>query len=306
MKPGSALSVDLLESEIGLSREVVRKWEIRYGFPCPDRDDSGARIYPADQVVQLRLIGRLVRSGARPSKVVGLDLLTLERLTEESLAPEALPSVFSRLILETLLKHDLPQLKLLLRGQLHRDGLAHFVYETVARLNHVVGEAWLRGEIRVFEEHLYTETISDILSDALRTVTLPSGSPRFLLSTPPGELHTLGLLMVLTMAVLEGAYCINLGSQTPAGEMVRAAQALQIDLVGISLSIAHPAREAAAYLRDLRDQLDPKIEIWAGGEGVLSLRRIAGVRVFRNLESLGGAVRSWRASRIRSVKSSPG
>ena len=302
MNPDEAIPVDLLEQETGLSREVVRKWELRYGFPSPQRDGSGARVYTADQVVRLRIVRRLLGAGARPGKVVGLDLAALEQMTKDlSLAPETSPSEFLRLVLDILARHDLAQLNQLLRGQLHRQGLALFVQETVSRLNSVVGEAWLRGDIKVFEEHLYTEVVIEIVSDAIRSVKAISGSPRLLLSTAPGELHTLGLMMVHALATLEGAECINLGCQTPATDVVNAARPLRIDIVGLSFSIAHSARDTASYLRDLRGRLDPAVEIWAGGEGASRLRLIGGVRVFRDLKSLVAAIRSWRSGNNRSA-----
>ena len=40
-----------------------------------------------------------------------------------------------------------------------RQGLQRFVLETMTPLNRAVGDAWMRGELQVFEEHLYTEQL---------------------------------------------------------------------------------------------------------------------------------------------------
>ena len=74
----TGLSIRAVEHETGLSKDVLRKWEQRYGFPSPLRDGAGERLYPADQVARLRLIKRLMDSGMRPSRVVAqpLDALT--------------------------------------------------------------------------------------------------------------------------------------------------------------------------------------------------------------------------------------
>lgn len=293
--------ISALERETGISKEVARKWEIRYGFPSPERDENGDRLYSAQQVLSLRLIRRLLGAGMRPSKVVGLDLATLEQLAQ-NVAPEmvAKSSNFSTQLLESLAQHDLRQLEHLLRGQLHRQGLSLFARETVARLNIIVGEAWLRGEIRVFEEHLYTEVVRGVLQEAVRTVTETSGAPRVVLSTAPGELHTLGLLMANAVLSLEGACCIGLGAQTPSIEIVTAVKACAIDVVGLSFSIAHPVRESAQFLRDLRSRLDPSVDIWAGGLGVARLRRMEGICIMRTLEEIGPAVQAWLKREIPS------
>ena len=59
-----------VERETGLSKDLLRMWERRYGFPAPARDANGDRIYPADQVEKLRLLKATIapicqRSAAR-------------------------------------------------------------------------------------------------------------------------------------------------------------------------------------------------------------------------------------------------
>ena len=49
-----------VEKETGLSKDTLRMWERRYGFPAPERDPGGDRVYPAAQVERLRLIKRLI------------------------------------------------------------------------------------------------------------------------------------------------------------------------------------------------------------------------------------------------------
>ena len=46
-----------VEKETGLSKDTLRMWERRYGFPAPERDPAGDRVYPEAQVEQLRLQG---------------------------------------------------------------------------------------------------------------------------------------------------------------------------------------------------------------------------------------------------------
>jgi len=59
------LSIAAVERDTGLSKDTLRVWEKRYGFPCPERDRQGERSYPIDQVERLRLIKRLLDVGHR-------------------------------------------------------------------------------------------------------------------------------------------------------------------------------------------------------------------------------------------------
>ena len=63
-----SFNIAAVERDTGLSKDVLRMWERRYGFPVPDRDGNGERSYPAEQVERLRLIKRLMDAGHRPGK----------------------------------------------------------------------------------------------------------------------------------------------------------------------------------------------------------------------------------------------
>lgn len=67
------LTISAVERETGLSKDTLRAWERRYGFPVPDRDARGDRRYSLEQVERLRKIKRLVDHGFRPSKVIGSE-----------------------------------------------------------------------------------------------------------------------------------------------------------------------------------------------------------------------------------------
>jgi hypothetical protein len=79
-----SLSISAVERETGISKDVLRKWESRYGFPAPLRDDQGERSYPPDQVARLRLIKRLMDTGLRPSRIVGESVESLDALARSS------------------------------------------------------------------------------------------------------------------------------------------------------------------------------------------------------------------------------
>ena len=66
----TGFSITAVERDVGLSKDVLRVWERRYGFPAPERDANGERVYPAEQVERLRLIRRLMDHGHRPGRLL--------------------------------------------------------------------------------------------------------------------------------------------------------------------------------------------------------------------------------------------
>ena len=280
-------------------KDTLRVWERRYGFPSPTRDSNGERVYPADQLEKLRVIRRLMDSGLRPGAVVAEPLSALnarvKTLPARAQRAEGESGVAAA-ALALLKAHQVTALRQLLTRALAQRGLQPFVIEVVVPLNELVGNAWIAGELQIFEEHLYAEQLQHLLRHALGSLSLGAQGPRILLTTLPGEQHKLGLLMAEACLAVEGAQCISLGIQTPAWDIVQAARAHQVDIVGLSFSLAMPAKTARAGVAELRRGLDRNIDLWAGGSvWQRTHKSIPGVLMIPSLTSIPEALQAWRA-----------
>jgi MerR family transcriptional regulator, light-induced transcriptional regulator len=292
------LNISAVERETGLSKDVLRIWERRYGFPRPARDENAERQYAADEVAKLRAIKRLMDTGLRPGKLIRQSLDELSALAEKRVHPrrETLAPAMERDVLTLLRAHDAAGLRVTLASLLLRHGVQRFVVETVAPLNRAVGEAWMRGELQVFEEHLYTEQLQLALRGAINAFPRPPGVPRVLLTTVPGEQHGIGLLMVEALLSPEGVYCISLGTQTPLEDIRRAALAHKVHVVALSFSMAFPLRQVGDAIATLRRQLPPAVALWAGGEMTRRVRKsLPGVQIIPDVADALSALKSWRA-----------
>ncbi len=298
--PELAQNIGAVERETGLSKDVLRMWERRYGFPKPARDDNGERQYTLAETAKLRAIKRLMDIGVRPGKIIGLSLDELNALadTRAPLRRDAAPAM-ERDVVSMLKMHDATAMQHALAQWLMREGLQRFVVETLAPLNRLVGEAWMRSELQVFEEHLYTEQVQASLRTAINTFPRQVGHPRVLLTTLPNEQHGLGLLMVEALLVSEGAQCISLGPQTPLDDVRRAAVAHAVDIVALSFSVAFPVRQATESLARLRRHLPAPIALWAGGEMTRRVRKtLPGVVLLPDLAASVAALRAWRSHNV--------
>lgn len=297
--PAPAFNIAAVERDTGLSKDTLRVWERRYGFPTPQRDENGERVYPFEQVERLRLIRRLLDQGKRPSKVIGLDGEALLALLEEVQpgAPDPARSEREQALIQLVRLHRSAELRAALHQLLLKQGLQRFVVETIAPLNDCVGQAWLRGDLDVPEEHLYTEQVQNVLRGAIGTQSAPDGRPRILLTTFPDEQHGLGLLMAEATLVPEGAACVSLGTQTPLADIRTAATAGRFDVVALSFSAAYPVRQAQDGINALRASLPEQIALWVGGAAVQGRqRRLPGVRVVADLDDALLALQAWRAA----------
>lgn len=298
------LPIAAVERDTGLSKDTLRVWERRYGFPQPARDANGERVYPSDQVDKLRLLKRLMDQGHRPGKIAEQSLEQLQALAEAGNGSTS-PAPFEqrsddalRPFLELITEHRVEDLRRELSMLTVKVGLARFVTDVIAPLTALVGETWARGRLAIFEEHLYTESVQGVLRNAITSIPHPGESPRVLLTTVPQEPHGLGVLMAEAMFALEGARCVPLGVRTPVMEIVRGAESQQIDIVALSFSPVVNPYQVTESLKELRAQLPATTELWAGGSSpVLQRRPPAGVRVLASLDDVGPAVAGWRAER---------
>lgn len=305
-RPAAApvLPIAAVERDTGLSKDTLRVWERRYGFPRPLRDANGERVYPQDQVDKLRLIKRLMDQGHRPGKIADWSVAQLQALAEAGNGSDRASG--AELPLDDVLRHFLGLVTAHRVDDLRRElarltvkvGLARFVTDVMAPLTTLVGDRWARGELAIFEEHLYTESVLAVLRNAIASIPHPGDSPRVLLTTVPQEPHGLGVLMAEAMFALEGARCISLGVRTPVMEIVRGAESQGVDIVALSFSPTVNPYQVGESLKELRAQLPASVELWAGGTSpVLQRRPPPGVHVLAGLPDVGPAVAAWRTAR---------
>ncbi len=297
------LSIAAVERDTGLSKDTLRVWERRYGFPMPQRDGIGERAYTLDQVEKLRLIKRLMDAGHRPGRIVPLPFTELEVLSDQIAEPAPRVRGAARMAdlrghVELLRRHDREALRAELMRLMATLGLGRFVSEIVAPLNAAIGDAWIRGQLEIFEEHLYTETVQTVLRQGLATLPAPAQpGPAVLLTTFPGEPHGLGLLMAEAMLAIEGCRCTSLGVQTPLWDIVLAARAHRANVVALSFTGCMNPNQVVDGLTELRTKLPAAVEVWAGGSApVLHRRRVDGVLPLGSLDLIAGEVERWRAS----------
>lgn len=304
--PGAAahLSISAVERDTGLSKDVLRVWERRYGFPSPERDANGERLYPLTQVERLRAIKRLMDGGHRPGKLLSMSEPELNTLVSRQSRPRRADEAgdLQREVLDLIRTHDMTGLRHRLSQLQMKQGLQEFIVETVAPLNRAVTETWMRGEMEIFEERAYSEQVQVVLHAAMSPCAQCTSLPRIVLATFPNEVNGLGLLMVEALLAPEGTQCVSLGTQVPIPEIVAAAAAFQADVVALSFSSAFSSKQAIAGLESLRAVLPATTAIWVGGELIRRIRReIAGVTPTGTLADMLAALRQWRAERAGTI-----
>ena len=296
------VAIAAVERDTGLTKDTLRIWERRYGFPQPERDAHGERAYSLDQVEKLRVVKRLMDGGHRPGRLMPMPMAALVELSENTVdsprrsgGERAAPQLKSYLAL--MRAHDMDALRRLLRQAQIRLGLSRFITEVVLPLNTQVGDAWMRGQLEIFEEHAYIECLHGVLRQALAAIpeAAPLDRPRVLLTTLPGEPHGLGLVLAEALFSLEGARTLSLGAQTPVWDISLAVTAYRCDIVALGFTGCMNPNQVVDGLTELRSKLPPAVELWVGGSApVLHRRRVAGVTALASLQDIHPQIERWR------------
>ncbi|TSE29960.1 HTH-type transcriptional repressor CarH [Tepidimonas thermarum] len=293
-----------VERETGIGKDTLRVWERRYGFPVPRRDERGDRLYDAEQMARLRLIRRLLDAGHRPGRVVGLGAQALEDLVAAlepaTGAPDGCRGAATDWAtwMAWLRTDQTLRLRDALREAVRTQGLAQAVEGVIAPLCVEVGQAWLRGDIGVYQEHLFTEAVQMVLREAIVRLdeAQPTRAPRVLLTTTPGEQHQLGLLMAECFLALQGCERLSLGVSTPLQDILEAMRRTDADVLALSYSERASRRDVLDTVAPLRAQLPARVALWLGGAAAWRYRRglPAGVLVLRRAADLSAQVEDWR------------
>ncbi len=277
MDPTGLRSIGEVCAETGLTVDVIRAWERRYGFPVSQRLPTGHRRYEEDVVARLKLMAQAVTLGHKPSRAASASEADLRKLI--------LPGGNTRVeaLFAGVVAMDSDRIRQLLRQNMLELGWEPFLLRVASPLLDRVGIAWADGDIEIHHEHLISELLEDFLRTIRQEFHSQPGRGRVLLCTLPGERHRLGLLMAALAHAALGARTEVLGEDVPIANIAEAAITLKVDKVAVSMSVYFTGEPARTLLRELRERLPEACRLVIGGKGAARLRLVPGIRKAKDL-----------------------
>lgn len=265
----------------GVSPQLLRAWERRYGVVEPIRSPGGTRRYRAADLERLRLVKAAVDAGHRIGQVAGLDTAELRRRAKTR------PGSADRLeaVLAALESLDGVEAQRLLSLQLSALGPTRFAREIALPLIHEIGERWANERMEIAAERLASAVLRSLLGAALQPTAVSLRGPRIVFATPSGEPHELGLLIAAVTAHGAGANLLYLGTGLPAADLVGAATRAGAAALALSI-VTLPTTEAGRTVAAVRAGLPARVRLWLGGSGAGALEVPDGVERIPSLDAL--------------------
>lgn len=269
------MTIQQLSQELGIGVDTLRAWERRFGFPTPERNTHGHRLYPAAQIDDLRIIKKLQNLGHRPKQLFALTaaqrkaMLNQQQLDDSHQDLQHLVSTVAA-----------AQLEKELRIQLQQRGIEAFVLEFAVPLLEVMDRGWLTGKLSISREHLLSDCLTTILKEQLVPHT---NGPKIVFMTLSGERHKLGLLLSAVLFHQQGCDCHLVMEDLPVAEVITMVDFFAADAVALSFSIQIAPRQAKQDLARLRKGLPSHIKIIAGGFALRNGMHLPGISVCSDL-----------------------
>lgn len=161
-----------------------------------------------------------------------------------------------------LLFGDLPQAELAMQFIQRVSGDYAEAYATAARLLDEIGRQWEGSGWGIAEEHRAADTLARLIARLRSPITVTSRQA-VLLTTPPGDRHTLGI-QALGHLLTERGYAVTVAGDMPWRDVAAVAGSMGDAVVGISVHLPIGARDLREGIQTLRRQA-PGARIVAGG-----------------------------------------
>jgi MerR family transcriptional regulator, light-induced transcriptional regulator len=220
------LRIGQLARRTGVSPELLRAWEQRYGLLQPTRTPGGFRLYSAADEARVQRMQRLVSGGLAAAQAARLVLSD-----DEPTPPPASPSATTLEeaagdLTASLDRLDEPAANTTLDRLFATYTVETVLQEVVLPYLHRLGDRWESGEVSVAQEHF----ASNLLRGRLLGLAQGWGQgrgPAAVLACVPSEHHELGLLVFGVTLRRRGWRITYLGTDSPIGAVADISRSVQ-------------------------------------------------------------------------------
>jgi DNA-binding transcriptional MerR regulator len=248
MDTDGVLRIGELSKRSGVSPELLRAWERRYGLLRPVRSAGGLRLYTPADVERVHVMRQHLADGLAAAEAAALALRAGvgDAATPMALLPEAVRDDLA----DALDRYDEPRAQAILDRLLAVVTVDTLLSEVVLPYLHELGERWQRGDASVAQEHFASSVVRGRLLGLARGWGLGLG-PTAVLACLPGEQHDLGLIAFGLALRSRGWRIVYLGSDSPIETVEEMSRQLDPSLVVLAAASSERVEPVVTQLRAL-------------------------------------------------------
>ena len=264
----------------GVSVELLRAWERRYGIVAPRRTAAGYRLYDEAAIGRVRAMRGLVDEGWTPSAaaaslrdVADADLPQTTQVRDGSPTTEAVAGELVDRFVAAAAAMDSAALQGVLDEMGARASFEPMSDRYLFPALRALGDAWQSGAVSVAAEHAASAAVARWIGaayDAAGT-NRPDVRP-VLVGLPSGARHELAALAFATAARRAGMTVHYLGADLPAAEWLQAARSTDASVAVIGVPTGADSDAARTVARSLRRGVSGLVVVF-GGDGAAGMHR---------------------------------
>jgi DNA-binding transcriptional MerR regulator len=243
-----------LSRRVGVTPEVLRAWERRYGILSPTRTDGGFRLYGDDDERRIRRMLQHLEQGLSAAEAARLARADPARLDPAAGTDDGSGASTAAALGEQLRRaldgFDDVGAHAVLDRLLGSYPLESVLRDAILPYLHELGDRWAHAEASVAQEHFASALLRGRLLALARGWGRGRG-PYALLACVPGDQHDLGLICFGLALRAHGWRITYLGADTPLRTLIETADLLQPALVVVSAALTELAQSALGGLREL-------------------------------------------------------
>lgn len=273
----------------GVSEELIRAWERRYGVLAPERTATGYRLYSDDDVALLKRLRELTEEGTPISQAARLvptlrqEIEHAQERRDETRADVPALQRWHQEILRAAERMDQQAISRVLDEALSALHPLRVVDALVMPSLRVIGERWHAGELDVAQEHLATQALRSRVMSLLHAAPAGGGGLHIVCGCFPDEQHEIGAMAATLHFRYAGIRTSYLGQRTPVAELAKWSAHLGAKVIALSAVFIHGPARFEEIVRELRETVPEGTTVVLGGQAAGQYREIAerwGCRVF--------------------------
>lgn len=260
-------TVNEVEERTKVPASTLRQWERRYGFPMPERSDSGYRLYSERDLQQIEAMKRHIEDGVPASRAADL----VQQLGVVSKGPRPAKDLRDELVSALVALDDVRADDILSEAHaLH--SVETVMLELLRSAMVEIGQRWHDGKIRTTTEHFASQYVQGRLRTLLGLAPKLNKSSSVIIACAPGDQHELGALILAVMLRRTGYRVYYLGANTPVEDLADMVDAVE----PIALMVSASVKESVSHLLAEREHFQRmKTEVIFGGLGFQSQPELA-------------------------------
>jgi MerR family transcriptional regulator, light-induced transcriptional regulator len=237
------LRIGELSRRVGVSTELLRAWERRYGLLSPTRTPGGFRLYGDEDERRVRRMIRHLDAGVSAAEAARLALLEGDDAPADDSLDAPLPGALAEPLRRALDRFDEAGAHAALDRLLSTFTLDTVLRDAVLPYLHDLGERWQRAEASIAQEHFASALVRGRLLGLARGWGNGTG-PLALLACVPDDQHDLALICFGLALRARGWRITFLGPDTPLATLGETALLLRPALVVLTATTVEQALAA--------------------------------------------------------------